>query len=108
MKRSRGLLVAASIIILGVAVIWIGLKLYLPRYIEQRVVAEAKARGIELTPGRIRAVRTARRCFGYAGWTVSLNSIPYDHVAAANLAIARGYPKWAEVVTTGWPKPREL
>lgn len=43
-----------------------------------------------------------------AGWTVSLNSIPYDHVAAANLAVARGYPKWAEVVTTGWPKPREL
>lgn len=55
MKRSRGLLVAASIIILGVVVIWIGLKLYLPRYIERRVVAEAKARGIELTPGSIRA-----------------------------------------------------
>jgi putative phosphoesterase len=43
-----------------------------------------------------------------AGWTVSLNSIPYDHEAAARLAIERGYPKWAEVVTTGWPKPREL
>lgn len=55
MKRSRGLLVAASIVIVGVAIIWIGLKLYLPRYIEQRVVAEAKARGIELTPGSIRA-----------------------------------------------------
>lgn len=43
-----------------------------------------------------------------AGWTVSLNSIPYDYPAAAKLALERGYPKWAEVVTTGWPKPREL
>ena len=43
-----------------------------------------------------------------AGWTVSLNSIPYDYQAAANLTIERGYPKWAEVVTNGWPKPREL
>jgi len=43
-----------------------------------------------------------------AGWTVSLNSVPYDFQAAANLAIASGSPKWAQVVTTGWPKPREL
>lgn len=43
-----------------------------------------------------------------AGWAVSLNSIAYDYQAAANLALERGYPKWAEVVTTGWPKPREL
>jgi len=43
-----------------------------------------------------------------AGWTVSLNSIPYDYQAAANLALSRGYPKWAEVVTSGWLKPREL
>jgi putative phosphoesterase len=43
-----------------------------------------------------------------AGWAVSLNSLPYDHQAAARLALERGYPKWAEVVTTGWPKPREL
>jgi putative phosphoesterase len=42
------------------------------------------------------------------GWTVSLNSIPYDFQAAAKLALERGHPKWAEVVTTGWPKPREL
>src|SRR6185369_5883857 len=31
----------------------LGLKVYVPRYIEQRVVAEAKARGIELAPGQI-------------------------------------------------------
>lgn len=43
-----------------------------------------------------------------AGWSVSLNSIPYDYRAAAELALERGYPMWAEVVTTGWPKPREL
>lgn len=54
MKRSRGLIVAAGIVVAGVAAILLSLKLYLPRYIEQRVVAEAKARGIELTPGEIR------------------------------------------------------
>lgn len=43
-----------------------------------------------------------------AGWTASLNSIPYDYQAAAALALERGYPKWAEVVTSGWVKPREL
>ena len=43
-----------------------------------------------------------------AGWTVSLNSVPYDYRAAAALAIEHGYPKWAEVVTSGWLKPREL
>jgi len=53
-KRTRGLLVAASVVVAGVAVILLGLKLYLPRYIEQRVVAEAKARGIELAPGKVR------------------------------------------------------
>lgn len=50
------------------------------------------------------AIITRRR----AGWTVSLNSIPYDHQAAANLAREHGFPKWAELVTTGWTKPREL
>ena len=43
-----------------------------------------------------------------AGWTVSFKSIPYDYQAAAKLALGRGHPRWAEVVTTGWPKPREL
>lgn len=50
------------------------------------------------------AIITKRR----AGWTVSLNSIPYNYQAAANLAHERGFPKWAEMVTTGWTKPREL
>lgn len=43
-----------------------------------------------------------------AGWTVSLNSIPYDYKAAAGLALERGYPKWAEVVTSAWSKPYDL
>lgn len=43
-----------------------------------------------------------------AGWTVALNSVPYDYQAAASLALGRGYPKWAEVVTSGWLKPSEL
>lgn len=56
------------------------------------------------SPGAHYAIVEKRR----AGWTVSLNSIPYDWQAAASLAIERGYPKWAELVTEGWLKPREL
>jgi hypothetical protein len=44
---------ASGIIVGGVAAALLGLWLYLPGYIEKRVVAEAKARGIELTPGEI-------------------------------------------------------
>jgi len=53
MKRSHGLLVALGIVVLGVIAIGVGLFLYVPRYIEKRVVAEARQRGIELTPGEI-------------------------------------------------------
>ncbi|MDF3069394.1 MAG: hypothetical protein K0R38_4995 [Polyangiaceae bacterium] len=53
MKRSSGLLIALGILVTGVIGILVGLKVYLPRYIEKRVVAEAAARGIELTPGEI-------------------------------------------------------
>ena len=53
MKRTHGLLVALGIVVLGVVAAVVGLWLYLPGYIEKRVVAEAKARGIELTPGEV-------------------------------------------------------
>ncbi len=53
MKRSHGLLVALGIIGVGVGAILFGIRVYLPRYIEKRVVAEAAARGIALTPGEI-------------------------------------------------------
>ena len=53
MKRSRGLLISLGIIVVGLIGIAVGLKVYVPRYIEQRVVAEARARGIDLTPGSI-------------------------------------------------------
>jgi ADP-dependent NAD(P)H-hydrate dehydratase / NAD(P)H-hydrate epimerase len=52
-RRTHGLLLALGIIAFGVAAILLGLKLFLPGYIEKRVVAEAKARGIELQPGKI-------------------------------------------------------
>jgi len=52
-KRTHGLLVALAIMVLGVMAVVVGLWLYLPGYIEKRVVAEAKARGIELTPGEV-------------------------------------------------------
>lgn len=47
------MLIAAGIVVVGVVVILLGLWSYLPRYIERRVVAEAAARGIELTPGEV-------------------------------------------------------
>jgi putative phosphoesterase len=43
-----------------------------------------------------------------SGWAVSLNTVPYDWQAAAKLALDRDLPKWAEVVQSGWLKPREL
>lgn len=53
MRKSHGLLIALGIVVLGVIAIVIGVQVYLPRYVEKRVVAEAKARGIDLTPGEI-------------------------------------------------------
>jgi ADP-dependent NAD(P)H-hydrate dehydratase / NAD(P)H-hydrate epimerase len=52
-KTSRGLLVSLGIVVVGLIGVGVGLKVYVPRYIEQRVVAEAKARGIDLAPGEI-------------------------------------------------------
>ena len=59
MKRTHGLLLALGIVVVGVVGIIAGILWYLPGYIEKRVVAEAKARGIALTPGEI--------AFGF-GW----------------------------------------
>lgn len=53
MKRRSGLLIALAIVVLGVVGIVVGLMIYLPKYIEERVVAEARTRGIDLTPGEI-------------------------------------------------------
>ncbi len=53
MKRSSGLLIALGVMVVGVIGIVVALRWYLPRYIAQRVVAEAQARGIELLPGEI-------------------------------------------------------
>jgi hypothetical protein len=46
-------LLALGIVVVGVIGIVVGLYLWLPGYVERRVVAEAKARGIELTPGEV-------------------------------------------------------
>jgi ADP-dependent NAD(P)H-hydrate dehydratase / NAD(P)H-hydrate epimerase len=53
-KKSVGLLIALGIVVLGAAFVVLGLQVYLPRYVHDRVVAEARARGIDLTPGQIR------------------------------------------------------
>jgi hypothetical protein len=46
-------LIALGIVVLGAVAIVVALQVYLPRYVERRVVAEAKARGIDLEPGEI-------------------------------------------------------
>ena len=53
MRRTHGILLALGIVVVGVIGIVAGVLAYLPGYIEKRVVAEAKARGIELTPGEV-------------------------------------------------------
>jgi hypothetical protein len=52
-KKTHALLIALGIVVLGAIGIVVALRVYLPRYVEERVVAEAKARGIDLTPGEI-------------------------------------------------------
>jgi ADP-dependent NAD(P)H-hydrate dehydratase / NAD(P)H-hydrate epimerase len=52
-RSSGGLLIALGVLVSGVIGIFVGLQVYLPRYIEKRVVAEAATRGIELTPGEV-------------------------------------------------------
>lgn len=59
MKRTQGLLIALGIVAAGVVGILIALLWWLPGYVQRRVVAEAEARGIALTPGEVR--------FGF-GW----------------------------------------
>ena len=41
-------------------------------------------------------------------WTVSLRAVPYDHAAAARQAVANGFPRWTEALTTGWAAPDGL
>jgi hypothetical protein len=52
-RRTHGILLALGIVVVGVIGIAAGVLAYLPGYIEKRVVAEAKARGIELAPGEV-------------------------------------------------------
>ena len=53
MKRTHGLLLALLIVFVGVIGILVGVYLWLPGYVQKRVVAEAEARGIALTPGEV-------------------------------------------------------
>ena len=43
-----------------------------------------------------------------AGWQTSLLAVPYDHVEAARLAAANGFPQWAASLTNGWVGPESL
>jgi diadenosine tetraphosphatase ApaH/serine/threonine PP2A family protein phosphatase len=36
------------------------------------------------------------------GWRVTFRYVPYDHMAMAELARARGIPVWASALATGW------
>lgn len=35
-------------------------------------------------------------------WSASIRAVPFDFEAAAQMAIANGFPKWAEAIRTGW------
>jgi predicted phosphodiesterase len=41
-------------------------------------------------------------------WSATLRAVPYDFEAAAQAAIANGFPKWAEALRTGWAGPEGL
>jgi hypothetical protein len=52
-RKTHALLIALGIVVLSAVAIVVAVQVYLPRYVEERVVAEAKARGIDLRPGEI-------------------------------------------------------
>ena len=35
-------------------------------------------------------------------WSATIRAVPYDFEAAAQLAVANGFPRWAEPIRTGW------
>ena len=35
-------------------------------------------------------------------WSVDFRAVPYDCAAAGRLALANGFPRWVEALTTGW------
>ncbi|MGV3491776.1 MAG: metallophosphoesterase family protein [Devosia sp.] len=41
-------------------------------------------------------------------WSATIRAVPYDFDAAAELAIAAGFPQWAEPIRTGWAGPQGL
>lgn len=41
-------------------------------------------------------------------WQGSIRSVVYDWSAAANMAVANGFPKWREPLETGWAGPEGL
>lgn len=41
-------------------------------------------------------------------WQSSTRAVPYDWTAAAQAAIANGFPKWETALTTGWVGPEGL
>lgn len=40
-----------------------------------------------------------------AGWAAELRAVPYNSSGMQKLAIDAGYPKFAEMLRTGWPNP---
>lgn len=36
------------------------------------------------------------------GWSVSYRQVPYDNVAASEIAEGNGWPEWASALATGW------
>jgi hypothetical protein len=52
-RKTHALLIALGVVVLSAVAIVVAVQVYLPRYVEERVVAEAKARGIDLEPGEI-------------------------------------------------------
>lgn len=53
MSAKKILLILFGLIACGLLVLGVSIALILPRLVEQRVVAEARARGVELTPGEV-------------------------------------------------------
>jgi predicted phosphodiesterase len=77
------------------------------RLLDGRLVVNPGSVGMQLVRGSPDA-RYAIMERRPAGWHTALFAVPYDHIEAARLAVAHGFPQWAASLTHGWAGAESL
>jgi putative phosphoesterase len=77
------------------------------RLLDGRLIVNPGSVGMQLVRGTpdARYAILERRA---AGWHTALFAVPYDHAEAGRIAVANGFPQWADSLTNGWVGPESL